>query len=660
MGSVISTIKTSCSSIVLAWLFLFHPLCLGMTEAEVRLTLPSSSKVVETADGALIEIRLSDAINSPDLVVAANSILLFRNGELTYIISPAGAHSKIHGNEVLGGLTPIYERATRRTTNVNDDDCPDNKPWLRNIPLPEGVQPTDLAFEKTDLTTGQISKDLVLSNFRIPAGSWLQIENGHIVGFYSSGNAMLGQIILPNFSVVHFLGYAISVDASEHEKFELNGFTVDTRTPFNIWSNGDLWYFVSSADRPGPFGGVLPKDTVWSVQDNFPLYVALPVEAPIYGIKASANRAICLDRSGWVNMRLAQDAVTPKSNVTLPKGSDVVIDEHGVIRSAILYSPIIVNNAEVAASRTRFEVGIKFYDDGTPKEFRLAKRATIGGYEVDPGYVSFYQTGALRSAIFANNEVISDRPIMAGKFVEFNTSNLPIRFTTSKRFVHGNTTIEAGGLYNGTFSVSGSRVALPPDQLRSAIDTLIAKLVDQTKSALQGRSGKFPFGNMGSMNGHDFRYTYYRDHVDIHAELWVESFFNNPPFSDCDGNISADTKFFWNAPSFNSNSFQLWIGPITGTISHGVCPGTKAIEIGAEVGKALGLVRYSLSFSNIPVLNHPLFERDFAEKEKNKISEYLSAIYAPATVPMYGIEINGAYIEGNQFKIDYSYSVVEH
>jgi len=281
----------------------------------------------------------------------------------------------------------------------------------------------------------------------------------------------------------------------------------------------------------------------------------------------------------------------------------------------------------------------------------------------------------LESGTLEGDQVIQGIPCLGNKPVELNAAGEPIQFTSAGDYTIGSTVLHRGDDFIGVYEKKDHITVLPTkcspgkECLSGAISFIQQELITQFQNGLRQNSGKFPFGNIGNIQSKNFSWNGASDHIDLHQDIFVESMFTNPPFSDCDANIHIDITLKWVVTqSFGARQWIVaWPASIGGGYGHGVCPGTAAIETVVAAASALfGHVRDLLDAKRQNAANQIeaaaqkyAIQKQIGDLALDKYRPLVQALEAGGEVVPGSIAIDSLYIDGDGLELGYLYRVLK-
>jgi hypothetical protein len=226
-----------------------------------------------------------------------------------------------------------------------------------------------------------------------------------------------------------------------------------------------------------------------------------------------------------------------------------------------------------------------------------------------------------------------------------------------------------GDYFNGVFALDDTIVLMDNATLTSAINDLQNKLLSSLSDQIKQKSSQFPLGNIGALRIHDLKQQFPGpDYILTHEELSIENLFTNPPFADCDGNISADTEIRWSLNStFYDTWVAVWISHMQGEVSHHFCPSTSTLE---AAGIVFGLLKGDISEYTIGGRTQSMAQKFISGTNARRIAELkptMIAKLAPliallptagqqATVDTSSLKLEKIYVENGQLMLRYTYN----
>jgi hypothetical protein len=290
------------------------------------------------------------------------------------------------------------------------------------------------------------------------------------------------------------------------------------------------------------------------------------------------------------------------------------------------------------------------------------------------GFIARYDDGKLKSGTLDGDQTIKGVPCLGDKDIELNESGEPIIFTAAGNITIGSTVLHRGDSFIGVYKKQDSITILPAqcapniECLSDAIKTIQGELIEKLKAGILQHSSKFPFGNIGKIQSQSFTWNGAPDHIDFHQDISVENMFTNPPFADCDGKVHIDLTVKWVVTkSFAAQWITAWPASIGGSISHGLCPGTSAIETAANVAASIfSHVREMLdnAVGNLrdqvqSTMKNSVIQKEIAEATLAKYEPLVQALETNDKVIHGSIQIDGLSINGQGLELSYEYSLLK-
>jgi hypothetical protein len=656
---------------------LFSCACFGQEPSESRrvlteettvgdVKLPTGTEIILSQQQSPIEALIHKPVKWDGVSIPGETRIIFQGTRASWVIVPNEGVAVIAGSSLSGTIARLPVKSFA-TGPVLMKECDDSRGWLSPGALPEPKLnkplrvPSIKPVEKPSVTQRIVTlrQKFESNDFEIPAGSTLAAtDDGTVVTyFYTAAKARVFNFVLPPRSLV-YCGRSWSTVVVQSD-MQAGIFHIRAGGVFNIDANGN----VANVRTSGPIT-LLPEFTVppgslVDYEDGLLTYVGLGEAATYRGLKVNSGRYVCFAPDGFSNVPLAEDATF--AGKSFPAGTTLIIGPDGGVVRAVLSRPATFDGLQFFRDKpTSGKPIVRFNTNGHVHSGFLNSTAEVGGIAIARGDARFYDDGTLAEGTLNGDQTIAGVPCMGGAYVELDKDGSPIRFTASADWSIGSTLLHRGDGFSGTFTVTGTTVILDNASLNNTLNSAQALIVfEKLAPELRKHAGKFPFGNIGEIIGHDFRVSLAEDHIDLHQEATVKDFLTNPPFADCDSDIQTDITLKWTiSNNFIRPVLVMWYSSMSGSISHNFCPGTSFLEAVLEaqrvVGRMFGLVVDSLRF---PGIDNPLLTKQFDQKTLAKIHAFLVAAHPNGKVLDWTFKPTRAFIEEGQLKLDYQYEV---
>lgn len=625
--------------------------------------LPAGTEVYYSQKQSPLEALIHNPAKWEGVSLPAETRVIFQDARAAWVIVPNNGVAVITGSPLSGAIARLPVKPPPSFPDLTKE-CVDSRGWLAPGAIPEpkkwkplripSIKPQDKPTTSQHIVT--LAQKYQSDDFEIPAGSIIEAsDDGTLVeAFYTSDTARVFKFALPPHSLM--LMHPAWATVAVQSDTQVSIFNVQAGSAFYIDAVGNIANIKTSDATDLPPGFTVPAGSTVDYEDGQLFYVRLGQPATYRGLKVNSGRYICFSSDGYSNVPLAKDAIF--SDKSFPSDSYLIIGPDGQVVRAILSRPATFDGLQYY--RYKPTTGplpiVTFKANGHVHDGFLTAAAVIGGISVAQDYVRFHDDGSLERATLNGDQIIAGVPCMGGTEVMLGRDGSPIYFTASADWSVGKTKLHRGDRFTGLFTVTGTTVILDKASLNAALNGVQKQIVDERLAPeVRKNSGKFPFGNIGKITGHDFRVTLAEDHIDLHQEASVESLLTNPPFADCDSNIEIDITLKWTiSNNLPHPVFMMWYSSMSGALSHDFCPGTSTIEAVATIGKALGIIHYNLQ---PPDIKNPLLSKQFDDKTLAIIHAFLAAAHPNGTVLDWSFKPTRVFIDQGQLKLDYEYQV---
>jgi hypothetical protein len=176
-------------------------------------------------------------------------------------------------------------------------------------------------------------------------------------------------------------------------------------------------------------------------------------------------------------------------------------------------------------------------------------------------------------------------------------------------------------------------------------------------------SSKFPFGNISTIQDHDFVWNASGTVLNISQQLHVQKLFTNPPFADCDGDLKLDATVTWVVvKEFMKQSVVAWPSTLTISYKHGLCPGTAAIETIAGaladlVPHIRELIDSKTSGALASLAQKSVIQKEIGDTTLAKYGQLLQFLQTDGTFVPGSLQIDSVLVENGNLNLHYSYGI---
>jgi hypothetical protein len=609
-------------------------------------TLPAGTQLTETDAGEPIAAVLNTQIVLRSVVLPPGSEILFFDdadfGIVHSIDAAASSTVAFVGDGVGRTLSSICSGSPAFRTNIaNSVDLKAH--FAEDFSLSH----MDLSFHTQDNHFGILKSKYESSDVRLPPGTL--IDNMVQTVYFPSAGRIGPYEVEPGTLLWHPGVW----DVYTRNAIKLGDFEVAAKGNFDLSGDGNIVDFLNSASiSMAPGLTAPPRSRVFFI-DNKLFVVDLSGPATYQGLHISGQFSACFTINGVADVVLDQDAVIGGDHYA--RGSRLNIAPNGTLLLAAPALPTSAHGFSVAASPHT----VTFYDSGNVRDLFLTEPTTFKGIKVQ-GYTALTEDGHVTHGNLVGDQTISGIPCMGGTDISLTGAQVPIDFTAASDFTIRDTHLHRGQRFLGTAEVKGTKVVLDPAHLAQAVNSIHADLVQKANDAIKQASSKFPFGNIGTIQDHDFRWSASGHELQLHQEFSVQNLFTNPPFSDCDAQVHIDITVRWMAFSgFYGAQIVAWPASIGGGYSHGVCPGTAALEAVAAVGRIFSHIR-ELMDQKITQPLQALAEKSVIQRQLSSaaLSQYDDVIkFAEPGFLDHSVGIDDLVVDSGSLKLSYHYAV---
>ena len=644
------------------------------------IALPSDATITRNSLGDPIAASLKSPLTFAGKTYPSGTILLsFIDGVYMYT-PPATSGSSPAAANVTGSLASLFNDRDLQgecgqhgyytgALPAGDDD-----PQVHAVSRNDLINPSQLSLTTSPALVAGLAildRDYKSPQGDLPRGTAVVISSdlASVNLIYFSAAGRLGAIALPAGTVVERGGWWGSYEIIfTPEEVKIGENTVAAGGYFMLAWDGTLSELVTKDAlqvSPGLIAPPLSRVAFWDGRLSR-VDLRSGATATYFGISLAGGHTACFDRDGAAYLRLGQN--TTVQSIKFPPDSSVTSDKFGNLTGAFLTQDTTINTLPVKAT-TPGQVGVLFSGSGQIIRATLSAPTSIDGVLVK-GEIWLRDDGSLLDGVLSGDQTIGGIPCMGDRGIQLNAHGQPISFTAAGPYKIGNETLSRGQPFYGSYSKSGVFPVLdatkkldgsPADafanQMTQSMTQIDQDLVTKAKDAILGHSSKFPFGNIGNIQDHDFRWSGSGNRLTIHQEFHVQNMFTNPPFADCDAELKLDVVVTWNISNgFMKQYVTAWPSQISGGYSHGVCPGTAAIE---TIGAALydlfphirELIDTKVSGSLSDLKKESLIQKTIGDAA---LAELRLITGDPSLVPG-SLKIDSLLIENGSLNLHYSY-----
>lgn len=670
------------------FIFLWSELCVGKAEPKATIlskaskvgdrVFPKGTKVIYNKKQEPIEALISTSINWDKIYLPTGTRVIFKQKSTEWLIIPNGISAIINGKSISGTIVQIasFFGSDSMVKPLWETECLDSSDsWLSPSALlggisgltwndfnnTQGLKPVSTseltgAVEPTNDPTKRLmvlKKTFSTSQVEIPEGSILATSDDglRITHFYSLKKARIGRYIIPERSLVIMDPGWLS--ALVQDEFKVRQFLINSGSYLTLNHKLEI-NFLQIARKANLMETTfsVPAKSLISFEKGRPWYVKVGEPAFFKGLPVSSQRYICFSVSGFTNLPLAKDSTV--GTKIFPAGSFVIVNNDGFIVAVHLSKPSSFDGIMFSTlSGVHDTKSVSFHLNGKVSSGYLNTSTLIDGIKV-AGYIRFFDNGKIAAAILDGDQKITGIPCMGGKYVYFNKAGKLLSFTAASRYQIGSSVLERGTHFNGIVKIDAKTTLLDSASLNAALTGLQSQIIEEISNEMNKHAGKFPYGRIKPITGHNYRISYAIDNVVLHQEADVPDMLTNPPFADCDGKISTDIELRWAITKSNRPTFRAWVSSMKGEVTYGFCPGTKFLDMAGSFLDFLGFIK--LKFE--PVIPENLqYIKEIDEGTSGEIKKFLQAAYPDATVIEDSFKPLSVFIEQNQLKLSYKYEI---
>jgi hypothetical protein len=623
--------------------------------------LPAGTEVVRDTDGDVTEAVLHSPSSWQGVSLPTSSRIIYFKNQI-FALLPSAPSATINGRELAATVETLEWNAPVPNTDM---ECRSpNGSWLieRSGPASTPFRPLTLASivpsvqgvqsHVHTLNAAVRSDDLDLAVGTIVISD----DQGNVSHLYLAGDrSRLGNFVLSKGSLVDLGPYWRTVYTQD--ELTVGNLVVAAGGSFGFDGDGNVAYATLGQDVSILDGFVVPAGSTIGFSASRLFDVILAKDTTYRGIALGAGHAACFAFDGSANLLLKESTTT--DGKTFPAGSNVVLSPQGQVESAFLSGPGTFDGFTIW--KPSYPV-VSFNGTGHFRSGFLQTTAQVGGFSVK-SYLLLYDDGKIESANLNGDQTINGIPCAGDQEVDFDNAGRPTTCTLSADYTLGPNHLHHGQRFSNRFNqtVSANFTILQPQDLANLLGGIANQVTDSGKAQLMKNSSKFPFGNIGNITPHDFRWSPSLDHIDVHEELSVQNMLTNPPFADCDSNVVIDATISWTIAKVFPGKIvaAAWVSKLGGGFSHNFCPGTSVLEAVAAVGRVFGLIHDDLSGPLASAAQSHSVQKNFGPATEQKIEAFLQQLYTGATVVNGSFSPDRLYIENQQLKLAYHYEIVQ-
>jgi hypothetical protein len=507
-----------------------------------------------------------------------------------------------------------------------------------------------------------LTEDYVTPDFNLPKGTIAVTSDDGltIIAVYLASMGQVASVTLPPGTYIT-LGPEITIKSPF--PVTVANFQTMPDTVLAISSRyGTIDTLTLLADSVINYGIPVPGGSTISYLAGQLFVVRLSKSTSVWGFPVDAGRLVCFDKDGTANLPLAQN-INWKSR-QLHAGFFLLVTQAGDLVSAAINRPVSVGAAtyfKPASWSNESYNALRFWPPGNVREGWLATSTRFGATEFAVSDIQFRENRTVQFGTLQDDTVIDGIPCLGGTQIWFNENGKPVSFTVSSTWTIGTTTLTRGQRFNGRFSLRDTIILMDPGTLSDAINELQTNYLEELIQKLLKSSSKFPFGRMGTPIIHDVLADFNAsDYIATHQELAIPELFTNPPFADCDGNISANTVFGWSITySGHKTRVNLWIAQLSGVISHHFCPGTSTLQAAGQIWSWIRGIDYTIGGRATLFANKFVQKAEISKEIEKKMIAQISALLPTdkrsAVVDPVSLQISRVYINDAALMVEFTY-----
>jgi hypothetical protein len=639
--------------------------------------LPAGSEIIEDYQGIVIEALLHEESHFGAATLPAATRILFFRPQI-FLLIPATSQSANDWTTIPPGVLSLIDDGP--DYDHDSTQCLDYPPWLTingpantqaaAVPLPSltPLMMKDFTLEAPPAKPGlnTLSGGFHSTNFDLPQGTLVVGDDKakQAIAIYAPGLVRMGSTILPSHSFIWLWPQFLT--AYIHQPTAVNSRVIQPGAFFTVDGNGSLARFIAGDTTKINDRFVISAGSEIALVADRLVRVDLSKDTSYGGIPVAGGTTVCFLPDGAANLLLP--SVTTIAGKTFPAGSTVVLTpDGGQVQYALLSKATVLDGFSITPLDSYQKVS--FSSDGHFRSGNLSAPADVDGIHAK-GTIRLYDDGSLQSGTLEGDQLIKGIPCLANKYVELNKAGEPIVFTAAGDYTIGATVLHRGDAFNRVYKKQDQITILPTqcspktECLADAIGKIEADLIAKLQAGIREHSSKIPFGNIGNIQSQSFNWNSASDHIDFHQDISVENMLTNPPFKDCDVRIHIDLTVKWAiTKSFAKQWVAAWPASIGGNISHGVCPGTTAIEAVASVASAIfSHVREMLdnAVGNLrdriqSTLNNSVVQKEIAATALAKYEPLLQILESNDKVIAGSIQIDRIFIDAQGLELSYEY-----
>lgn len=633
------------------------------------ITLPAGTDISYATDGSAAEALLHAPLKFGSETLPSNSRLAFFL-DAAYAIFPSQESSIASGQtassmriELLYSLEDLSQ------------ECKSGKgSWLTNYDAPQlhsisrgdqlDISKLSLSDRPKPFYAATLSSSYKGEDADLPIGTVIQVDGqGNVVGIYLPSAGRLGPLLLPQGTIVDRGAYGSYEGIYVHDSISVSGYDILPEGFLMLAWDGSLSETTLNAPMSVNAGLTAPRRARVGFMNGHVHRVDIRDQEVVsyFGSQLAPGHSICLSDAGEANIRIAAD--TKIGLNMFPSGSFIIESPSGNPMLALLSQNASISGL-VIKSTSGTQVDAYFDDHGHIRRAVLAVPATIGGVKI-AGEIETQGNGyALKSGTLVNDELIDGVPCLGGKPVQLNSAGHPVVFTASSTYKIGDTVLQRGQPFLGTYAKHGVLLIFDGSkgELANAIKQLQSDLISKGKTSVLTLSSKFPFGNMGTIQDHDFTWDASGSVLHLSQQLHIQNLFTNPPFGDCDGDLKLDATVNWIVVhEFMKELVVAWPSVLTVSYRHNLCPGTSAIEVAKAVAELdphlRELLDSKISGPLAGLAQKSVIQKEIGDTAIAKYEQILQFLQTDGSFVPGSLQIDSVLVENGNLNIHYSYSV---
>jgi hypothetical protein len=602
-------------------------------------TLPSGTKLAFYLDAAY------DILPSQPANTASGQLASPMRMELLFSLEDLSQECKSPKASWLGNYDSPQVHAISRIDQLN----------ISKLPLSESPSP----YYATTLSSSYQGDDAEL-----PSGTVIQVDGqGNVIGIYFPSAGRLGDLALPQGSIVDRAAYGSYEGIYVHDSVSVGGNDVLPEGFLMLAWDGSLAETTLNAAMNVNAGLTAPSRARVNFMNGHVHRVDVRNGEVVtyFGSQVASGHSICFADSGEANIRIGGDTKIGLS--MFPSGSFIIEDPSGQPLLALLSRDSSISGLVVKSTNGQ-QIDAYFDAAGNISRAILATPATIGGVKVQDEIETQGNGFTLKSGTLVNDQLIDGVPCMGGAPVQLNAAGHPVVFTASSTYQIGGTVLQRGQQFLGTYVkhdvlpiFDGSK-----GELASAIQQLQAELVSKGSAAVLAMSGHIPFGNMGTVQDHDFSWDAAGSVLHLSQQLHVQNLFTNPGFVDCDGDLKLDATVTWIVVhEFMKQTVVAWPSALTISYKHNFCPGTSVLEAAKAIADLdphlRELLDSKISGPIAALAQRSVIQKEIGDTALAKYEQIIQLLQTDGTYVPGSLQIDSVLVESGNLNIHYSYSV---